>query len=240
MFIWQWNSGSLNYGVSEILPINFWNHELENLPIEKHAINNKFLERKCPWTYELRYIVSLNLNALRTEFLNWEKCMHHSRMYYVRGEAAVLDSVLLLFPLWITFVCLYEIPLRKEPEPSKEAVDFQLDMPEAKAWGGRRWGQDAHTVRIMGNRTKPSSLLSATWLLPLLAPTFTIAAFSKTQNHAEHEKTWGEAHKWVPVYRGRKSLLNLPQRREGKQDEEKARRKGGRKREEQRERKGVR
>lgn len=59
--------------------------------------------------------------------------MHHSRMHYVRGEAAVLDSVLLLFPLWITFVCLYEIPFRKEPGPSKEAVDFQLDMPEAKA-----------------------------------------------------------------------------------------------------------
>lgn len=59
------------------------------------------------------------------------------------------------------------------------------------------------------------------------------------QNHVENEKM-GEAHKWVPVYRRRKSLLNFSQRREGKKDEEKERRKGGRKREEQRERKGVR
>lgn len=73
----------------------------------------------------------------------------------------------------------------------------------------------------------------------MLAPTFTITTFSEMQNHVDNEKM-GEAHKWVPVYRRRKSLLNFPQRREGKKDEEKERRKGGRKREEQRERKGVR
>lgn len=50
----------------------------------------------------------------------------------------------------------------------------------------------------------------------------------------------GEAHKWVPVYRRRKSLLNLPQRREGKKDEEKERSKGRRKRGEQKERKRMR
>lgn len=94
-------------------------------------------------------------------------------------------------------------------------------MPKAMGVvGGGVEGEARRQWESLGTEPNLPASTQLSPLLPLLAPTFTVTTTSKMQKLRKTRKLADRPLRWLQVPGGRKSLLILLQRREGKEKED--------------------